>query len=150
MSAEHEFEQQEPAMVRPKPTPIRVADLGSEPADPSIDSSPLGYQLMQRKIERQTNKEVQGTSARPENARVSPACSVGSCDSPGWETNFNRIREADDPRAASNSSPQGAALLSRKIERQQQQLDKPLPRSGPCSSPSEELLKPPALRGTAA
>eukprot|EP00320_Phaeocystis_rex_P021159 CAMPEP_0119061250 /NCGR_PEP_ID=MMETSP1178-20130426/5069_1 /TAXON_ID=33656 /ORGANISM="unid sp, Strain CCMP2000" /LENGTH=145 /DNA_ID=CAMNT_0007042441 /DNA_START=91 /DNA_END=528 /DNA_ORIENTATION=+ len=119
---------------RAKPAPIRVAEL----VDPSVDSSPLGAALMQRKAERQGDKSLQGSLPRPD----------GRCDSPGWETNFSRIREDSDPGAGRNSSPQGTALLRKKIERQNHTEGKPMPRAGelqrPQLSPSSELLMPPA------
>ena len=119
---------------RAKPAPIRLAELG-EQSDPAADSSPLGAALMQRKAERQNDKSLQGSIPRPE----------GGCDSPGWETNFSRIREDSDPGAGRNSSPQGSALLRKKIERQNhtEGEGKPMQRP-PQLSPGSELQMPPS------
>ena len=124
---------------RTKPAPVRVAELG-EQTDPSLDTSPLGAALMARKAERQNDKTLQGSLPRPD----------GGCDSPGWETNFSRIREDSDTRQ-NNSSPQGTALMRKKMERQQNTEGKAMPRSGelerpqrpPKLSPGADQLQPP-------
>ena len=120
---------------KPKPSPIQVTNLVEQ--DYGNNSSPLGAALMQRKVERQNCKDVQGTGLRPENP-IAP-------DSPGWEMRVSMMRQ--DAGAANNSSPVGSALLARKMERQHQQLDRELarPAGGPASG-ADELLPPPPLQ----
>ena len=119
---------------RNKPEPLRMAGLG-EPSNQGspINSSPLDAALMARKAERQGEGvgSLLASSPRPD----------GTCDSPGWQTNFSRIKEDSDPRN-NNSSPQGSALLRKKIERQQHAEGRPTPLQassprpdGTCDSP---------------
>ena len=125
---------------RSKPAPLGMTELG-KPSDPSLDSSPMGAALMARKAERLKDPSQQGSLASPD----------GGCDSPGWETNFSRIREEDSGLRQHNSSPQGAALLRKKIERQHH--GERMPRSGelqqparrpPQLSPASDQLQPPS------
>jgi len=117
---------------KPKPSPIRI-DL-QEQGDSEIhsNSSPLGAALLNRKVERQTHPELQSSALRP--TQQVP-------DSPGWESRVQQLKGEADP--TQNSSPQGAALLARKMERQKERLDRPMPRSGDTSPGSGELQKPP-------
>lgn len=108
---------------RSKPAPLRTTELG-KPPDPSMDSSPVGAALMARKAERQKDPSLQSSMASPD----------GGCDSPGWQTNFSRIREEDSGLRQNNSSPQGSALLRKKIERQHH--GEPVPRSGELQQPA--------------
>ena len=108
---------------RSKPAPLRMAELG-KPSDSSRDSSPMGAALMARKAERQKDSSLQGSMASPD----------GECDSPGWETNFSRMQEEDSGLRQHNSSPQGAALLRKKIERQHH--GEPMPRAGELQQPA--------------
>ena len=59
--------------------------------------------------------------------RMAPATCVRSgdqtkVDSPGWEVRMKSLETGNDA-ALADSSPQGAALLARKVERQNQALD---------------------------
>jgi len=119
-----------PVRTRPTPSPIRV-DLHESDSDIHSNSSPLGAALLQRKVERQTHPELQASSLRP----------TQPLDSPGWESRMQQMKGDADP--TQNSSPLGTALLARKVERQREQLDKPLPRSGDAAPGGDELQKPP-------
>ena len=128
---------------RNKPEPLRMAGLG-EPSNQGspINSSPLDAALMARKAERQGEGvgSLLASSPRPD----------GTCDSPGWQTNFSRIKEDSDPRN-NNSSPQGSALLRKKIERQRHAEGRPTPNSGESElqqparrPPGSDQLQPPS------
>ena len=113
---------------RSKPAPLGIAELG-KPSDPSLDSSPMGAALMQK------DPSQQGSMASP----------GGGCDSPGWETNFSRIREEESGLRQHNSSPQGAALLRKKIEQQHHGERMPRPGELQHQQPARRMLSVPQL-----
>ena len=119
-----------PVKTRPTPSPIRV-DLQESDSDIHSNSSPFGAALMQRKVERQAHPELQDSLLRPSQP----------LDSPGWESRMQQMKADADP--TQNSSPLGTALLARKVERQKEQLDRPLPRSGDVMPGGGELQRPP-------
>jgi hypothetical protein len=64
----------------------------------------------------------------------------GGRDSPGWETNFRRLLcEENSGLRENNSSPHGAALLRKKVDRQHH--GKPMPRSGELQQPAMRPLQ---------
>lgn len=108
--------QQEPpemlggAAERPVPAPLNMSVLSE--AGPA-DSSPIGAGLLAKKIARQ-KEGLDATCVRSgDQTKV---------DSPGWEVRMKSLETGSDA-ALADSSPQGAALLARKVERQNQALD---------------------------
>ena len=81
------------------------------------------------------------------NAEQPPTASSATSNSEAVPSYLRDAPLAPDLRGneGNNSSPQGAALLARKIERQQQQLDGQLPRFGRAMGfGSDEPQRPPA------
>jgi len=124
---------------RPTPSPIRVDLMHPSDSDIHSNSSPLGAALMQRKVERQTHPELAVNGQRPTD--------VQPLDSPGWESRMHQLK-SDSDLSKSNSSPLGTALMARKVERQNEALDRQLPRVGAAQAPAtsgDELQRPPPL-----
>ena len=98
------------AAERPVPAPLNMSVLSE--AGPA-DSSPIGAGLLAKKIARQ-KEGLDATCVRSgDQTKV---------DSPGWEVRMKSLETGNDA-ALADSSPQGAALLARKVERQNQALD---------------------------
>ena len=113
---------------RSKPAPTEL----DKAADVSSDSSPMGTALMARKAQRHRDPSSprQASMASPDGGR----------DSPGWETNFHRLlSEENSGLRENNSSPHGAALLRKKVDRQHH--GKPMPRSGELQQPARRPLQ---------
>jgi len=116
---------------RSKPAQLRTTEL-VKAADVSLDSSPMGTALMARKAQRHRDP----SSTR----QASMASPDGGRDSPGWETNFRRLLcEENSGLRENNSSPHGAALLRKKVDRQHH--GKPMPRSGGLQQPAMRPLQ---------
>ena len=122
------------------PPPIVARSLPDYDEQPGSNSSPLGAALMSRKVERQNQPGLVRPAGRLEQLQIE-----SNADSPRLQGRLDLLRQGEDP--SSESSPQGTALMERKLQRQAKKASSSPPEeaTGTVDSADEGLLPPPPV-----